>query len=78
MLDPIPASHPVKVVVEIGDDFSLHTAASAKALLAYRSGEAQKAFVRTFPVTKKDAPYADERRRVSRGIEASQGTRLRA
>jgi IclR family acetate operon transcriptional repressor len=35
----------VKVVVEIGHAFTLHTAAPAKAMLAHWSLEAQKAFV---------------------------------
>jgi IclR family acetate operon transcriptional repressor len=35
----------VKVVVEIGHTFTLHTAAPAKAMLAHWSSEAQKAFV---------------------------------
>jgi IclR family acetate operon transcriptional repressor len=45
VLDQVPSSHPVKVVVEIGHAFTLHTAAPAKAMLAYWSPEAQKAFV---------------------------------
>lgn len=53
VLDQIPSSHPVKVVVEIGHAFTLHTAAPAKAMLAYWSGEAQKAFVQKFEFSKK-------------------------
>ena len=45
VLDQVPSSHPVKVVVEIGHAFTLHTAAPAKAMLAHWSPEAQKAFV---------------------------------
>ena len=45
VLDQVASSHPVKVVVEIGHAFTLHTAAPAKAMLAYWSPEAQKAFV---------------------------------
>lgn len=46
VLDQVAASHPVKVVVEIGHAFTLHTAAPAKAILAHWNEEAQKAFVR--------------------------------
>lgn len=53
VLDQIPSSHPVKVVVEIGHAFPLHTAAPAKAILAYWSPETQKAFVQKFQFTKK-------------------------
>jgi len=53
VLDQIPSSHPVKVVVEIGHAFSLHTAAPAKAMLAYWSPEAQKAFVQKLQFVKK-------------------------
>jgi IclR family acetate operon transcriptional repressor len=35
VLDQIPSSHPVKVVVEIGCAFSLQTSAPAKAILAF-------------------------------------------
>ena len=45
VLDQVASSHPVKVVVEIGHAFTLHTAAPAKAMLAHWSPEAQKAFV---------------------------------
>lgn len=45
VLDQVASSHPVKVVVEIGHAFTLHTAAPAKAMLAHWTPEAQKAFV---------------------------------
>ncbi len=35
VLDQVPSSHPVKVVVEVGHAFPLHTAAPAKAMLAF-------------------------------------------
>jgi len=35
VLDQVPSSHPVKVVVEIGHAFPLHTAAPAKAIIAF-------------------------------------------
>lgn len=52
VLDQVPSSHPVKVVVEIGHAFTLHTAAPAKAMLAYWSPETQKAFVKQIKFTK--------------------------
>jgi DNA-binding IclR family transcriptional regulator len=52
VLDQVPSSHPVKVVVEIGHAFTLHTAAPAKAMLAYWSAETQKAFVQQIKFTK--------------------------
>ena len=52
VLDQMPSSHPVKVVVEIGHAFTLHTAAPAKAMLAYWSLEAQKNFVQQMKFTK--------------------------
>lgn len=52
VLDQVPSSHPVKVVVEIGHAFTLHTAAPAKAMLAYWSPEARKAFVHQMKFTK--------------------------
>jgi len=52
VLDQVPSSHPVKVVVEIGHAFTLHTAAPAKAMLAHCSPETQNAFVRQMRFTK--------------------------
>jgi DNA-binding IclR family transcriptional regulator len=52
VLDQVPSSHPVKVVVEIGHAFTLHTAAPAKAMLAHWSTEAQKAIVKQMKFTK--------------------------
>lgn len=53
VLDQVPSSHPVKVVVEIGHAFTLHTAAPAKAMLAYWKPEAQKAFVQQMKFIKR-------------------------
>jgi DNA-binding IclR family transcriptional regulator len=39
VLDQVASSNPVKVVVEIGHAFPLHTAAPAKAMLAFLPGE---------------------------------------
>jgi IclR family acetate operon transcriptional repressor len=52
VLDLVPSLYPVKVVVEIGHAFCLHTAAPAKAMLAYWSPAAQVDFVRRFKFTK--------------------------
>ncbi len=52
VLDQVPSSHPVKVVVEIGHAFPLHTAAPAKAMLAHWEPEARKAFVQQMKFTK--------------------------
>jgi DNA-binding IclR family transcriptional regulator len=53
VLDQVPSSHPVKVVVEIGHAFPLHTAAPAKAMLAYWEPASQKAFVQQIKFTKR-------------------------
>lgn len=52
VLDQVPSSHPVKVVVEIGHAFTLHTAAPAKAILAYWDSDAQKKFVAQMKFTR--------------------------
>lgn len=45
VLDQVASSHPVKVVVEIGHAFPLHTAAPAKAILAHWKEEALIALI---------------------------------
>jgi IclR family acetate operon transcriptional repressor len=52
VLDQVASSHPVKVVVEIGHAFTLHTAAPAKAILASWGPEAQAALVQQMSFTK--------------------------
>lgn len=52
VLDQVPSSHPVKVVVEIGHAFPLHTAAPAKAMLAYWPPDLRKDLVRKIKFTK--------------------------
>ena len=52
MLDQVASSYPVKVVVEIGHAFPLHTAAPAKAILAQWGAEAQKEIVGTMKFTR--------------------------
>lgn len=52
VLDQIPSSHPVKVVVEVGHIFPLHTAAPAKAMLAFLPVEAQKTLISGIHFTK--------------------------
>ncbi len=53
VLDQVPSSHPVKVVVEIGHAFPLHTAAPAKAMLAHWASASQKAFVQQIKFTRR-------------------------
>ena len=45
VLDQIPSSHPVKVVVEIGCAFSLQTSAPAKAILAFLNEREREALI---------------------------------
>jgi DNA-binding IclR family transcriptional regulator len=52
VLDQVPSSHPVKVVVEIGHIFPLHTAAPAKAMLAFLPVETQKTLIAGMHFTK--------------------------
>lgn len=52
VLDQVASSHPVKVVVEIGHAFPLHTAAPAKAILAHLGAEAQMRLVGKIKFTK--------------------------
>jgi DNA-binding IclR family transcriptional regulator len=52
VLDQVVSTHPVKVVVEIGHAFPLHTAAPAKAMLAFLSGEKQDDLIRSITFKK--------------------------
>ncbi|MEI6712387.1 MAG: IclR family transcriptional regulator [Verrucomicrobiota bacterium] len=52
VLDQVASSHPVKVVVEVGHAFTLHTAAPAKAMLAYWNTDAQRSFVEQIQFTR--------------------------
>ena len=52
VLDQVPSSHPVKVVIEVGHAFPLHTAAPAKAMLAFLNAEAQKTLIKQITFTK--------------------------
>lgn len=52
VLDQIASSHPVKVVVEIGHAFPFHTAAPAKAMLAFLGDDVQKVLVSQITFTK--------------------------
>lgn len=52
VLDQVPSPLPVKVVVEIGHAFPLHTAAPAKAMLAHFETTQQKALMRQIKFTK--------------------------
>lgn len=55
VLDQVPSSHPVKVVVETGHAFPLHTAAPAKAMLAFLDSTTRESLVRQMPFPKKTA-----------------------
>jgi DNA-binding IclR family transcriptional regulator len=46
VLDQVPSPLPVKVVVEIGHSFPLHTAAPAKAILAHLGPDKQREFIK--------------------------------
>lgn len=52
VLDQVASSHPVKVVVEVGHAFPLHTAAPAKAMLAFLSEDMRKALIQGIHFTK--------------------------
>lgn len=52
VLDQVPSSHAVKVVVEIGHAFPLHTAAPAKAMLAFLPEETCRRLVADVRFTK--------------------------
>jgi IclR family acetate operon transcriptional repressor len=52
VLDQIPSPLPVKVVVEIGHSFPLHTAAPAKAMLAFMDAERQMHFIKQIRFTR--------------------------
>lgn len=52
VLDQVPSPLPVKVVVEIGHAFPLHTAAPAKAILAYLDSGKQNALIRQIKFSK--------------------------
>ena len=52
VLDQVASSHPVKVVVEVGHAFPLHTAAPAKAMLAFLSEETRRSLVASMSFTK--------------------------
>jgi len=52
VLDQVASSHPVKVVVEVGHAFPLHTAAPAKAMLAFLSDEVRKSLIASIHFTR--------------------------
>jgi DNA-binding IclR family transcriptional regulator len=53
VLDQVPSPLPVKVVVEIGHAFPLHTAAPAKAVLAHLGPDKQREFIKQIRFTKR-------------------------
>jgi DNA-binding IclR family transcriptional regulator len=52
VLDQVPSSHPVKVVIEVGHTFPLHSAAPAKAMLAFLEPAAQDACLKEMTFTR--------------------------
>jgi DNA-binding IclR family transcriptional regulator len=74
VLDQVPSSHPVKVVVEIGHSFPLHTAAPAKAILAFLPEIRREALIAgmTFPrFTERTIGSATEFRRALEEVRAT-------
>lgn len=53
VLDQVPSALPVKVVVEIGHAFPLHTAAPAKAMLAHLDAGKQRELIKQIKFTKR-------------------------
>jgi DNA-binding IclR family transcriptional regulator len=52
VLDQVPSSHPVKVVIEIGHAFPLHSAAPAKAMLAFLEPSVLESFLKEMTFTR--------------------------
>lgn len=53
VLDQVASAHPVKVVVEIGHSFPLHTAAPAKAMLAFLNNSDREKLIQQITFEKK-------------------------
>jgi DNA-binding IclR family transcriptional regulator len=52
VLDQVPSSHPLKIVIEVGHAFPLHTAAPAKAMLAFMPAEFQETLIKQISFTR--------------------------
>ncbi len=52
VLDQIPSPHPIKVLVEIGHQFPLHSAAPAKAILAFMNAEERESIIQKIRFTR--------------------------
>lgn len=66
VLEQVPSPLPLKIMVEVGTRFRLHTAAPAKAMMAYMPDEQREALIRrqTYPrYTERTIGSADEMRR---------------
>ena len=70
VLDQVASSHPVKVVVEIGHAFPLHTAAPAKAILAHWSRDAQRRLLEQISFTRYTRRTITSARAYMRELEA--------
>lgn len=78
VLDQVPSSQPVKVVVEVGHAFPLHTAAPAKAMLAFLADDVRNALVATIRFTRRTPRTITSARAFARELAAvrSQGYAL--
>jgi IclR family acetate operon transcriptional repressor len=70
VLDQVPSSQPVKVVVEVGHAFPLHTAAPAKAILAFLPDEACRSLVADIRFTRHTARTVTSARALLRELAA--------
>ena len=75
VLDQVPSSQPVKVVVEVGHAFPLHTAAPAKAMLAFLPDDVRDGLLATIRFTRHTARTITSARAFVRELAAvrSQG-----
>jgi DNA-binding IclR family transcriptional regulator len=75
VLDQVPSSQPVKVVVEVGHAFPLHTAAPAKAMLAFLPDDVLEGLLATIRFTRHTARTITSARAFARELAAvrSQG-----
>jgi DNA-binding IclR family transcriptional regulator len=70
VLDQVPSSQPVKVVVEVGHAFPLHTAAPAKAILAFLPDDARRRLVADIRFTRHTARTITSARAFQRELAA--------
>lgn len=70
VLDQVPSSQPVKVVVEVGHAFPLHTAAPAKAILAFLPDEVRDRLVSDIRFTRHTSRTITSARSFARELAA--------